>query len=125
MPEHDDFDDRLVQRLRAYESRIPAAEIPMTDASPARGRSRLAAAGGVVALGALTGVVLALVLLNRSGTPTGESSPTPTASSSARPSSSASATETPATPSDQAAATPTPVAAPSTTVILGDSGSAL
>jgi hypothetical protein len=125
MPEHDDFDERLAQRLRAYESRIPAGEIPMADAGPARGRSRLAAAGGVVAFGALAGVLLALVLLNRPAAPTGESSPTPSASSSVTPSASPSATEAAATPSDQASATPTPAGEPYTTVILGDSGSAI
>ena len=65
MPEHDEFDERLVQRLRAYESRIPDGEIPMTASrSPRRSRSPLAA-GGVIAIGALAGVLLAVVLLNR------------------------------------------------------------
>ena len=63
MPEHDEFDERLVQRLRAYESRIPDGEIPMTESlSPRRSRSPLAA-GGVIAIGALAGVLLAVVLL--------------------------------------------------------------
>ena len=53
MPEHDEFDERLVQRLRAYESRIPDGEIPMTaPQAPRRSRSPLAA-GGVIAIGAL------------------------------------------------------------------------
>lgn len=124
MPEHNDFDERLVQRLRAYESRMPEGEIPMTDARPRRARSQWAAAGGVVAFGALAGVVLALVLLNRPSAPTGESSPSPTpsASSAATPSAevSPSAAES-AAPSESA---PTP-SEPSTTIFLGDSGSAL
>jgi hypothetical protein len=122
MPEHNDFDERLVQRLRAYESRMPGGEIPVTDAHPTR--ARWAAAGGVVAVGALAGVVLALVLLNRPSAPTGESSPTPTASSAATPSAevSPSAAES-AAPSESASA-PSP-GEPSTTVFLGDSGSAL
>jgi hypothetical protein len=124
MPEHNDFDERLVQRLRAYESRMPEGEIPMTDARPRRARSQWAAAGGVVAFGALAGVVLALVLLNRPSAPTGESSPSPTpsASAAATPSAevspsaaeSAAPSEPPASPSE-----------PSTTIFLGDSGSAL
>ena len=89
MPEHDEFDERLVQRLRAYESRIPDGEIPMTASqSPRRSRSPLAA-GGVIAIGALAGVLLVVVLLNRPADETG-ASPSPSASGQATPSAEAS-----------------------------------
>lgn len=123
MPEHDEFDERLVQRLRAYESRIPDGEIPMTASqSPRRSRSPLAA-GGVIAIGALAGVLLAVVLLNRPAGETGES-PSPSASGQATPSAEASVV-----PSESAAP---PSAAPSasapaeayTTIVLGDQGTA-
>ena len=122
MPEHDEF-ERLVQRLRAYESRIPDGEIPVTASqSPRRSRSPLAA-GGVIAIGALAGVLLAVVLLNRPDGETGES-PSPSASGQATTSSEASVV-----PSESAAP---PSAAPSasapaeaySTVVLGDQGTA-
>jgi hypothetical protein len=122
MPEHNDFDERLVQRLRAYESRMPEGQIPMAEPRASRSRSQWAAAGGVLALGALAGVVLALVLLNRPAPPTGESSPTPSASSSASPSVEASPS---ASESAAPSATATLVAEPYTTVVLGEFGSAL
>jgi len=124
MPEHDEFDERLTQRLRAYESRIPDGEIPMTQTqSTSRSRSSLAA-GGVIAMGALAGVVLALVLLNRPTDEVGDSSPSPSASDDASASTEASTSPT------QSAAPSASVPAPSaptesyTTIVLGDSGSA-
>ena len=124
MPEHDEFDERLTQRLRAYESRIPDGEIPMTQTqSTNRSRSSLAA-GAVIAMGALAGVVLALVLLNRPTADIGDSSPSPSASVQATES-----TEPSIAPSQSAApsASAPAFSAPTegyTTIVLGDSGSA-
>lgn len=123
MPEHDEFDERLGQRLRAYESRIPDGEIPMTESrSVRRSRSPLAA-GGVVAIGALAGVLLAVVLLNRPAAETGES-PTPSASGQATPSAEASVVPSEsAAPSSVAPSASVPAEA-YTTIVLGDQGTA-
>jgi len=128
MPEHNDFDERLLQRLRAYESRIPDTEVPMTDVQHTRGRFPLAAAAGVTTVGVLAGVLLAFVLLNRPAAPTGESSPSPSESvlptQSAHPSPSA----TEGAPSSDATASPpaeSPPAEAYSTILLGESGSAL
>ncbi len=85
MPEHDEFDERLAQRLRAYESRIPDGEIPMTESRSTRSSRSPVAAGGVIAVGALAGVLLALGLLNRPTEEIGHESPSPTASVQATP----------------------------------------
>ena len=107
MPEHDEFDERLTQRLRAYESRIPDGELPMTQ-TQSRNRSRSSlAAGGVIAMGALAGVVLALVLLNRPTDEIGDSSPSPSASVEA-----SASTDASAAPSLSAVAIPVASAAP-------------
>lgn len=121
MPEHDDFDARLVQRLRAYESRIPDGEIPMTGSQRTRRSRSPLAAGGAIAVGALAGVVLALVLLNRPADQTGESSPTPSASAAE------------ATPAVEASSSPTQSAEPTasaptegySTIVLGERGAAV
>ena len=123
MPEHDEFDERLVQRLRAYESRIPDGEIPMTaPQSPRRSRSALAA-GGVIAVGALAGVLLAVVLLNRPVAETGES---PSPSASGQVTQSAEASVVPSESAAPSSAAPS-ASAPSdayTTIVLGDQGTA-
>lgn len=123
MPEHDEFDERLTQRLRAYESRIPDGELPMTDPRLTRRSRSPLAAGAVIAVGALAGVVLAFVLLNR---PAGEigTSPSPSASSEATPSGAATVV-----PSDSAEPSASPSASAPveayTTVVLGDQGTAV
>jgi hypothetical protein len=122
MPEHDEFDERLGQRLRAYESRIPDGEIPMTDLrTPRRSRSPLAA-GGVIAVGAIAGVLLAFVLLNRPTDEIGESSATP---GEATPSAEASPLPS---ESVEPSASPPAASAPAeaySTVVLGDQGTAV
>ena len=124
MPDHDEFDERLVQRLRAYESRIPDGEIPMTELqSTRRSRSPLAA-GGVIAVGAIVGVLLAVVLLNRPASETGQN-PSPSASGQATPS--AEASVVPSESADPSSAAPS-ASAPAeayTTIMLGDQGTAV
>ena len=123
MPEHDEFDERLVQRLRAYESRIPDGEIPMTaPQSPRRSRSPLAA-GGVIAFGALAGVLLAVVLLNRPAGETG-ASPSPSASGQATPSAEASVVPSESAEPSSAAPSASEPAEAYTTIVLGDQGTA-
>src|SRR5688500_13981991 len=123
MPEHDEFDERLVQRLRAYESRIPDGEIPMTASqSPRRSRSPLAA-GGVIAIGALAGVLLAVVLLNRPAAESG-ASPTPSASGQATPSVEASIVPSESAEPSSAAPSASAPAEAYTTILLGDQGAA-
>ena len=123
MPEHDEFDERLVQRLRAYESRIPDGEIPMTASqSPRRSRSPLAA-GGVIAIGALAGVLLAVVLLNRPADETG-ASPSPSASGQATPSAEASVVPSESAAPSSAAPSASAPAEAYTTIMLGDQGTA-
>jgi len=118
MPEHDEFDERLAQRLRAYESRIPEGEVPMTDLRRSRSRSA-AAIGAVTAFGILAGVLLALVLLNRPAAPVGDSSPTPTVSGDVQPSPSASAASSASPPAVS------PPAEGDGAIVLGDQGTAL
>lgn len=123
MPEHDEFDERLVQRLRAYESRIPDGEIPMTASpSPRRSRSPLAA-GGVIAIGALVGVLLAVVLLNRPAAETGES-PSPSASGQPTPSAEASVVQSESAAPSSAAPSASAPSEAYTTIVLGDQGTA-
>ena len=122
MPEQDEFDERLRQRLRAYESRIPDGEIPMTESqSPRRSRSPVAA-GGVIAIGALAGVLLAVVLLNRPAAETGES-PSPSASGQASADASVVPSES-AEPPSVAPSASVPAEA-YTTIVLGDQGTAV
>jgi hypothetical protein len=124
MPEHDEFDERLGQRLRAYESRIPDGDLPMTELrSTRRSRSPLAA-GGVIAIGALAGVLLAVVLLNRPAAETG-ASPTPSASGDATPS--AESSVVPSESAEPSSASPS-ASAPAdayTTIALGEQGTAV
>ena len=124
MPEHDEYDERLAQRLRAYESRIPDGVIPMTDSRSARPSRSPLATGAVIAVGALAGVVLALVLLNRPAGETGESSPIPSASAQATPSTGASASPSESAAASASQAPPSAPAEASSTIVLGDSGSA-
>lgn len=126
MPEHDEFDERLVQRLRAYESRIPEGEIPMTDAPRSGSRISGPAIAAVTVVGILAGVLLAVVLLNRPAAPVGESSPTPTISSAAESSPSAASSASPPAPppaSSSPAASP-PGESPGT-IVLGEQGTAV
>jgi hypothetical protein len=123
MPEHDEFDERLGQRLRAYESRIPDGETPMTESRPAR-RSRSALApGSVIAVGAIAGVLLAVVLLNRPDAQLGES-PSPSASGQATPSAEASAVPSESAEPSSAAPSASAPAEAYTTIVLGDQGTA-
>ena len=123
MPEHDEFDERLGQRLRAYESRIPDGEIPMTELRTTRRSRSPLAAGGVIAVGAIAGVLLAVVLLNRPADETGESpvrrsgQATPSAEASVVPSESAEPSSAPPSASAPAEAY--------TTIVLGDQGTAV
>ena len=119
MPAHDEFDERLRQRLRAYESRIPDGEIPMTELRPARRSRSPLAAGGVIAIGALAGVLLAVVLLNRPAAEIGES-PSPPASGQATPSVVPSESTEPSSAAPSASAP----AEAYTTIVLGDQGTA-
>jgi hypothetical protein len=122
MPDHDEFDERLTQRLRAYESRIPDGEIPMTESrSTRRSRSPLAA-GGVIAIGAIVGVLLAVVLLNRPADETGDSSPTP-----GGPTPSAEASTSPSESAEPSSSAPAPSAPAEaySTIMLGDQGTAV
>ena len=81
MPDNNDFDRQLAQRLRAYESSIPDEEAPMHPQRSARA-TRWTLAIGVAAAGTLAGVLLAVVLLNRPDAPVGETDATPTPSPS-------------------------------------------
>jgi hypothetical protein len=108
----DDSDRRLAARLRAYESRVPSDEPPPLN-SVRRGlpRSALISTG---ALGALAAGLLALVVLQQSPEPFGESSPSPTPSAMLTPTPSPSATS-PATLAPSVTPTtrpPTATAAP-------------
>lgn len=123
MPEHDEFDERLAQRLRAYESRIPDGEIPMTDSRLARRSRSPLAAGGVIAFGVLAGVLLAVVLLNRPAAETGES-PSPSASGQATPSAEASVVPSESAGPSSAAPSASAPAEAYTTIVLGDQGTA-
>lgn len=118
MPENNDFDRQLAQRLRAYEASIPDEEAPMQPRRSARS-TRWTLAIGVAAAGTLAGVLLAVVLLNRPDAPVGETDATPTPSLSA----------TPDTTPDPTSASPAPTAAPGpetregwTPVGIGESG---
>ena len=125
MPEHDEFDERLVQRLRAYESRIPDGEIPMTESqSPRRSRSPLAA-GGVIAIGALAGVLLAVVLLNRPPDAQLGESPSPSASGPASPSAVASVAPSESAEPSSAAPSASAPAEAYNMITLGNQGSAV
>ena len=125
MPEHDEFDERLAQRLRAYESRIPDGEFPMTILrTTRRSRSPLVAAG-VLAVGAIAGVLLAAVLLNRPAAEIGNSSPTPGASAEATPSAEASLLPSGSAEPSSSAAPPSAPAEAYSTVVLGDQGTAV
>lgn len=124
MPDNNDFDRQIAQRLRAYEASIPDEEAPMhPQRSPRATRWTLAI--GVAAAGTLAGVLLAVVLLNRPDAPVGETdaTPTPSPSLSATPD----ATTDPTT--GPASASPAPTAAPGpedregwTPVGIGESG---
>ena len=105
----DDFDPRLAQRLRAYESRLPDADAP--EPATLGGRRRwvwpIFVTGGTAVV---AGALLAVLLLNRPDTPVGEASPTPSASRSA-----VASIEPSTTPSVTPAASATPTQGPAPT----------
>jgi Tol biopolymer transport system component len=76
-----DFDNALVERLRAYESRVAGAPVPGLDEAPVESRrSRLGWTFVVAAGGVAAGFALALALNARIAPPVGQpsTSPTPT-----------------------------------------------
>lgn len=79
---HEDrSDDELTQRLRAYESRIPDAEVPASGATASGRRRVLSALGkGIATIGA--GGLLAVVLLNMPRATGGEAGSSPSSSPS-------------------------------------------
>ena len=80
MTDHD-LDSALVERLRAYESRVAGAPVPGLDGVPAARRpSRLGWTVVVAAGGVAAGFALALALNARIEPPVGQpsTSPTPT-----------------------------------------------
>jgi hypothetical protein len=75
----DEFERRLAQRLRAYESRIPDADVPPPGTRPARApRWPWLVGGGAAAI--VAGAALALAMLRPSADEVGQASPTMTAS---------------------------------------------
>lgn len=105
--DHDDFERRLLQRLRAYESRIPDEEAPAPGTHPSR-RRRLPLLLGIAGAAVAAGALLAFVLVNPSDPPVGEASAT--ASPSATPAASATPTEEPTPSATAASSSPTPIA---------------
>lgn len=117
MPEHHNFDERLAQRLRAYESRVPDEPAPPT--VTLRSRPPMGAIAAIAAAAALAGIVMAGTVLNRQDLGTADPSQMASPSVSATPLDSPSASAEPSptdSPSDSPApssgASPTPISTP-------------
>jgi hypothetical protein len=105
MTDHDhDLDRRVAERLREYELAVPESEMALAR-QPGHARSGWAAVLAVAG-GALAGLVLAVLLLDRTRSPIGDVDASATPSATATPS--ASATPTPASAATPPPATPTP-----------------
>lgn len=74
-----DLDNRLSQRLRAYESRLPETDAPDPRDIRSRGGLRWPALAGVLGAAAVIGVVLGALILDRPGGLTGQATDTPSA----------------------------------------------
>ena len=111
-----DFDRRLTQRLRAYESRLPEDEAPDPRTIRSGAGPRWPMIAGVLGAGALAGVLAGALLLNRPSAPVGaDGTPEPSVVETPRPSEVSTPPTQSASPIESPSATPAPTEPPATT----------